>query len=119
MFTRLAHGTGPMRQKDHRGSAHSEGRNRQEAAKRIGPMGVGPWLSAIRAAATGQRLDALALFTRLLINGGVPEVDVPVQARMRMVLFLGCCVEGIAGWRYSGLVHSEPPSSVGRVPGCS
>ena len=35
----------------HRGSAHSEGCHRQEAAKRIGPMSVGPWLSAIRAAA--------------------------------------------------------------------
>jgi hypothetical protein len=25
---------------------------------------------------------------------------------VRVVLILRCCVEGIAGWRYSGLVHS-------------
>jgi len=45
--------------------------------------------SAIRAAAAGQRLDPLDLFARLLINGGVPEVAVPVQARVRVVLFVG------------------------------
>jgi hypothetical protein len=69
-------------------------------------MGARPGLSAIRAAATGQRLDALDLFTRLLINGGVPKVDVPVQARVRVILVVGYCVEGIASWRYSVLVHS-------------
>jgi hypothetical protein len=47
---------------------------------------IGAWLSAIRAAATGQRLDPLDLFARLLIEDGVAEVDVPVQARVRVVL---------------------------------
>ena len=35
-----------------------------------------------------------------------------------LVLVVGCCVEGIAGWRYSVLVHSLYSISVGRVPGC-
>src|SRR5215204_5668443 len=38
-------------------------------------------LAAIGATPTRQRLDPLDLFARLLIKGGVPEVDVPVQAR--------------------------------------
>jgi hypothetical protein len=80
-------------------------------------MGARPRLSAIRAAATGQRLDALDLFTRLLIEGGVPEVDVPVQARVRVILVVGCCVEGIADWRYSVLVHISSLGCVGRAPG--
>src|SRR5215210_3879677 len=71
------------------------------------------------AAATGQRLYPLDLFARLLIKGGVGEVDVPVQARVRVVLVVGCCVEGIAGWRYSVLVHISSSGCVGRVPGCS
>src|SRR5215211_13846 len=36
--------------------------------------------------ATGQRLDPLDLFARLLVEDGVAEVDVPVQARVRVVL---------------------------------
>ena len=62
-------------------------------------------LGLIRASAARQRLDPLYVFARLLINGCIPEVDVPVQARVRVVLVVGCCVEGIAGWRYSVLVH--------------
>jgi hypothetical protein len=61
--------------------------------------------SLFGAAAAGQRLDPLYLFARLLVEGGVAEVDVPVQARVRVVLVVGCCVEGIAGRRYSVLVH--------------
>jgi hypothetical protein len=38
------------------------------------------------AAAAGQRLDPLDLFARLPINGGVAEIGVPVQARMRVIL---------------------------------
>src|SRR5215208_4667653 len=38
------------------------------------------------AAAAGQRLDALYLFAGLFIEGCVAEVDVPVQARVRVVL---------------------------------
>jgi len=45
--------------------------------------------SAIRAAAAGERLYPLDLFTRLLINGGVAEVDVPIQARVWVVLVFG------------------------------
>ena len=83
---------------------------------------LGPGLSAsyfASAAAAGQRLEALYLFARLLIKGGVAEVDVPVQAGVRVILVVGCCMEGIAGWRYSVLVHSDLQVCVGRVPGCS
>ena len=45
-------------------------------------------LSFFGAAAAGQRLDPLDLFARLLVDGGVAEVDVPVQARVRVVLIL-------------------------------
>jgi hypothetical protein len=41
------------------------------------------------AAAAGQCLYPLYLFARLFIDGGVPEVDVPVQARVRVVLVFG------------------------------
>jgi hypothetical protein len=61
------------------------------------------------AAAAGQHLDSLDLFARLLIDGGVPEVNVPVQARVRVALVfsgwvrVGCarlCVghEAIPSW---------------------
>jgi hypothetical protein len=52
------------------------------------------------AAAAGQRLYPLDLFARLLINGCVAEVDVPVQARVGVVLVVGSSagVEGIANW---------------------
>jgi hypothetical protein len=58
------------------------------------------------ATATGQRLYLLDLFATLLVEGGVLEEDVPIQARVRVMLVVGRCVEGIAGWRYSVLVHS-------------
>jgi DNA-binding XRE family transcriptional regulator len=34
-----------------------------------------------------------------------------------MVLVVRCCVEGIAGWRYSSLVHSDLLSGCGPGPG--
>src|SRR5215211_4283107 len=80
-------------------------------------MGLGPGLSAIRAAAAGQRLDPLFLFARLLLKGCVAEVDVPVQARVGVVLGVRCRVEGITGWRYSVLVHISSSGCVGRAPG--
>jgi hypothetical protein len=43
-------------------------------------------LASFRAAAAGQRLDPLDLFARLLIDSGVAKVDVPVEARVRVVL---------------------------------
>ena len=71
-------------------------------------MGVGPGLSAsfASAAAAGQCLDALYLFARLLIKGGVAEVDVPVQARVRVVLvvILSEWVRAGCGELTSGLV---------------
>jgi len=78
-------------------------------------MGYGAGLSLIRATAAGQRLEALYLFADLFINGGVPEVDVPIQTRVRVVLVFGgwVRVECARLW----CVHSEPPSSVGRSPG--
>ena len=73
---------------------------------------LGAGLSAIRATAAGQRLDPLDLFARLLINGGVAEVDVPVQARVRVVLDFGGWVRGRMLF-----VHSDLQVCVGRVPG--
>src|SRR5829696_7790289 len=49
---------------------------------------TGPGLSAFGATAAGQRLDPLYLFARLLIDGCVAEIDVPVQARVGVILFL-------------------------------
>jgi hypothetical protein len=49
-------------------------------------IGVGLSASFVSAAATRQRLDALDLFARLLINGRVSKVDVPAQAHVRVVL---------------------------------
>jgi hypothetical protein len=67
--------------------------------------------SFLGATPAGQRLGPLNLFARLLIEGCVAEVDVPVQARVRVVLVVECCVEGIAGWRYSLLLsaHQRAP----------
>ena len=52
-------------------------------------------LAAIRTTAAGQRLEALDLFARLGIVGGVAEVDVAVQARVRVVLLFGEWVRGV------------------------
>jgi hypothetical protein len=57
------------------------------------------------AAAAGQRLEEFDLFSRLLINGGVAEVDVPVQARVRVVLVVGGWVRWVRGRLL--LVHSD------------
>ena len=45
-------------------------------------------------AAAGQRLYPLDLFAPLLINGGVAEVDAPVQARVRVVLVVISLISG-------------------------
>jgi hypothetical protein len=58
--------------------------------------------------AAGQRFEPLDLFATLLVEGGVLEEDVPVQARVRVILVVGCCVQGIVGWRYAGDVHNPP-----------
>jgi hypothetical protein len=69
-------------------------------------MGVGPGLSAsfASAAAARQCLDALDLFARLLIKGGVAEVDVAVQAGVRVVLVFGEWVRAGCSELSSGLV---------------
>ena len=70
---------------------------------------IGVGLSAIRATAARNPLEGLYLIARLLAEIGVPKVDVPVKARVRVVLILAysfATSEGIAGWRYSVLVHS-------------
>jgi hypothetical protein len=46
------------------------------------------------AAAARQRLDALYLFARLLIEGSVAEVDVAVQGRVRVVLVVIYLISG-------------------------
>jgi hypothetical protein len=66
---------------------------------------IGAWLSAIRAAAARQRLDMLDLFARLLIKSGVAEVDVPVQARVGVVLLFS------GGWRWVRYSHGRQPPS--------
>jgi hypothetical protein len=58
---------------------------------------LGPGLSAsyfASAVAAGQRLDAIYLFARLLIEGGVAEVDVAVKARVRVVLVVISLISG-------------------------
>jgi hypothetical protein len=55
------------------------------------------------AATAWQRLDALDLFAGLLINGGVAGVDVPVQARVRVVLVFSGWVRWMRGRRSSVL----------------
>jgi len=63
-------------------------------------------------AAARQRLDPLYLFARLLVKGGVAEVDVAVQARVRVILFFGGWVRWV---RYShGRQHLQ---CVGRASG--
>src|SRR5215218_855053 len=66
--------------------------------------------------ALGVHLDQLAVLVHALVAQEHPSV----VAEVGCLLSVGvprCCVEGIASWRYSVLVHSEPPSSVGRAPG--
>jgi hypothetical protein len=52
-------------------------------------VSAGPGLTAIRATAAGQCLDPLYLFAGLLVEDGVTEVDVTVQARVRVILLFG------------------------------
>src|SRR5215213_10556565 len=65
------------------------------------------------AAAAGQRLDALYLFA-VLIEGGVPEVDVPVQAHVGVVLVFSGEGRGMRGRLF--LVHSDSLKDVGCGP---
>ncbi len=62
----------------------------------------------------------LRLLAGLLIDDELADGDPPTIAGVRVVQILAavwCCGEGIAGWRYSVLVHSALSFSVGRVPG--
>jgi hypothetical protein len=64
-------------------------------------------LAAIRAPATGHGLDDLYLVAGTGVLDKVTDVDDALEADVgALVLVVGCCVEGIAGWRYSVLVHS-------------
>jgi hypothetical protein len=69
----------------------------------------------LNADATAARdgVDDVDLFAVLFDQ--VADVDVPVQARVRVVLLFGGWVRWVRGRLL--LVHSEPPSSVGRSPG--
>jgi hypothetical protein len=59
------------------------------------------------ASAARQRLDPLDLFAGLFINGGVAEVDVPVQARVWVVLLFGGWVRvGCARLTRSHLINA-------------
>jgi hypothetical protein len=62
--------------------------------------------SAYGAPVAGQRLDPLYLFARLLIEGGVAEVDVPVHARVRVVLLFSGWVRWCARLLCGHRVHS-------------
>ena len=78
--TILRHRTGAkQRPRQSRRPSAAKSIIRAEVPKDTGPIYL--QASFVSAAAAGQRLDPLDLFARLLINGGVAEVDVPVQAR--------------------------------------
>jgi hypothetical protein len=71
--------------------------------------GVG--LSAIRAAAARHALvlDDLALKVVLGLNNAAKEHPaVYAGVRALVLVVVGCCVEGIASWRYPCGVHSPP-----------
>jgi hypothetical protein len=61
------------------------------------PLAVDGVDAVLEAAATRQRLDALDLFARLLIDGCVAEVDVPVQAGVGVILVFSGWVRGWCG----------------------
>ncbi len=79
----------------------------------------GATLSAIRATAAGDSLEGLQLLAGLRIFDHVADVDDGVVTGVGAFVSVvaGCCVEGIAGWRYSVLVHSLSPFLVGRASG--
>jgi hypothetical protein len=74
-------------------------------------------LASLRALAA----EVKRLLERLLACIGIDNLyfhaDPAVVARVRVILVVGCCVEGIAGWRHTALVHSDSSFPVGRSPG--
>jgi hypothetical protein len=70
---------------------------------------IGAGLSASFASAAAAEVSGvlLRLLTRLGVDHDLSERYPAVVAGVRaLVLGVGCCVEGIAGWRYSVLIHS-------------
>ena len=71
---------------------------------------IGVGLSAIRAAAARDGLYDLDLFAGTGVLDKMPDVDDALEAGVgAFVLVVGGRVEGIAGWRYPGGVHSASP----------
>src|SRR5215203_3332434 len=71
------------------------------------PHSYGLGLSAIRATAARDGLYDLDLVAGTGVLDKVPDVHGALVASVgALVLVVGCCVEGIAGWRYPGGVHS-------------
>jgi hypothetical protein len=88
IITILRHRTGAkQRPRQSRRPSAAKSIIRAEVPKDTGPIYL--QASFVSAAAAGQRLDPLDLFARLRIEGGVAEVDVPVQARVGVVLLFG------------------------------
>jgi len=88
----------------------------------VAAWAIGVGLSAIRALAAGHSLEDFRLFTGTGVLDKMPDVDDAFGAGVGalVVAVMGWrCVEGIAGWRYPGGVHSDLQVCVGRVPGCS
>jgi len=72
---------------------------------------IGPELSLVRA--PGAEVERLleSLLTRLQVEDLYLHTHPAVVAGVGVIiLIIGCCVEGIAGWRYSVLVHSYSSS---------
>src|SRR5829696_458255 len=73
-------------------------------------------LSAIRAAAARHHFQTLDFLAHGFVEDGVGQEDKPVRAgvgALVLVAVVGCCVEGIAGWRYALGVHEVPPRGPG------
>jgi hypothetical protein len=81
---------------------------------------IGAGLSAIRAAAAQIKRVLLYLLARLLTGDALADAYPAAIAAAGMLdlVVVWCCGEGIAGWRYSVLVHSASLFLWAVPPGC-
>jgi hypothetical protein len=109
----LRHRTGAKRRpRQSRRPSAAKSIIRAKVPKDTGPVYL--QASFFGATPTGQRLDPLDLFARLLIKGGVAEVDIAVPASMGVALLPNVAVH------YTSFVHSESPfCGPGPEEGCS
>jgi hypothetical protein len=73
--------------------------------------GTRPGLSGLAVAAPTEGRVGDLLFLAVLTDDHLPDIDNSLDAAVGMIGIptSGCCVEGIASWRYSVLVHSGHP----------